>query len=162
MTRGRRNPLCHDFPSRLRQARRERGLARAQLSKAAGLAPDTVRALESTKRMPRLNTVLSLAATLEVSAAWLAYKLGPKEDAPQAVSSSFQERLLRARGARGLTQARLGELAGTQGAAISAMEREGNFPDIAKVEKLASALGVTPSWLAFGVDEETVFGAEIS
>ncbi len=150
MTRGRRNPLCHDFPIRLRRARQERGLARAQLSKAAGLAPDTVRALEATKRVPRVDTVHRLAETLGMSPAWLAYGLGEKETVSPKAAGSFQQRLRRARQDAGLTQARLGTLAGTKGTTVSAMELNGNVPDIVRAEQLARALGVSPGWLAFG------------
>jgi len=153
VTSGRPNPLHHGFPGRLQRVRRERDLVRAHLSTAAGLGVDTVRALEAAGRVPRVETVCRLADALKINPAWLAYGVEPREAMAQSEALSFGERLILARQARGLSQRQLGDMAEMTGASVSALERQGNVPDIGRAERLAKALGVPAAWLAFGVGE---------
>jgi transcriptional regulator with XRE-family HTH domain len=54
------------FGGRLRQVRRHRGLSAAALAERAGLTTRAVNYLERGERMARLDTLLALAAALEV------------------------------------------------------------------------------------------------
>ncbi len=57
------------FAEALRQARRRRGLTQEQLAFAAGLDRTAMSLLERALRSPSLETVFSIAAALEMSAA---------------------------------------------------------------------------------------------
>lgn len=70
------------------------------------------------------------------------------------------QRLKRARKQAGLTRMRLSLLAGLGNNAVSRIEDEQRMPTIDTVELLARALGVTPSWLAFGLDAGSSRDAE--
>lgn len=62
------------------------------------------------------------------------------------------------RGARkraGLTQAQLGERCGLATITIQQYERGVREPKLAQLQALATALGVSPAWLAFGEEEPT-------
>ncbi len=50
--------------SRIRAARRQRGLTQAALAERAGLSPETVSAIERGKHVPRADTVIALARAL--------------------------------------------------------------------------------------------------
>lgn len=60
------------------------------------------------------------------------------------------DRLRRLGEENNLTQTRIGELAGVSHNAISQIERAARSPRLDIVERLATALGVSPAWLAFG------------
>lgn len=61
------------------------------------------------------------------------------------------KRLKDARKEAGHTRMGLSLLAGLGNNAVSRIEDEGRMPTIDTVEQLARALGVAPSWLAFGI-----------
>lgn len=58
--------IADRFGGRLRQVRRQRGLSVADLATLAGLTSRAVNYLERGERMARLDTLLALAAALEV------------------------------------------------------------------------------------------------
>lgn len=62
------------------------------------------------------------------------------------------QRLIALRGQADLAQAQLGELSGLSSRTISAVERAQVTSKISTIEMLASALGVSPVYLAFGQD----------
>lgn len=62
------------------------------------------------------------------------------------------QRLIALRGQADLAQAQLGELSGLSSRTISAVERAQVTSKISTIELLASALGVSPVYLAFGQD----------
>ena len=59
-----------------------------------------------------------------------------------SLSGEIAELVYTLRKAAGLSQAKLGELVGTSQSAIARMETSGHKPNLAMVEKLATALGV--------------------
>ncbi len=62
---------------RLQRARQLRGLSRRRLSLAAGLSQTLVQRIEAGHISdPRSSTLSKLAATLDVSAAWLSFNIG--------------------------------------------------------------------------------------
>ncbi len=63
--------------ARLRQARESANLSGRKASQLAGLAIDTAHSIESTGRMPGIDTVERIANVLKVSAIWLAYGSEP-------------------------------------------------------------------------------------
>lgn len=64
---------CNGIGKRLRDTREQRGLSRRKVSVEAGVAPETVYSIESSNRMPGIDTVEKIATVLDVSAAWLSY-----------------------------------------------------------------------------------------
>ena len=63
---------------RLKRARKELGLSARELSVSAGLSPSVVQMVEDQRRLPGLDTIEKLAATLGVSTAWLGFGIGPQ------------------------------------------------------------------------------------
>jgi transcriptional regulator with XRE-family HTH domain len=64
---------CSTIGDRLREARERLGWTRRRVSLEAGLAPETAYSIESSTRMPGIDTTERLASVMNVSAAWLAY-----------------------------------------------------------------------------------------
>lgn len=66
-------------------------------------------------------------------------------------------RLLNVRLAADLTMVALGELSGVSNPVIANTENRRTIPRIDSVERLACALGISPTWFAFGYDGEERF-----
>lgn len=66
-------------------------------------------------------------------------------------SNGFAARLARGRAHLGLTFRALGDAAGLSHTAVQLLENGARDPSLGTVERLATALGVAPAWLAFGV-----------
>ena len=151
VTRGRANPRHQTFSKRLRGARKTAGMHAAGLTLAAGIGAGMVALWESGRGLPRLPMTEKLARALRVSPGWLAYGLG---DAAEPLGSGMlceglAARAREVRTLRGLSMrevARRAEL--TEGAVRST--EQGRQPGLDTLEQLAQALGVSPSWLAFG------------
>jgi transcriptional regulator with XRE-family HTH domain len=153
MVRGRKNPLFIGLALRLKQARRQAGLKRLPLAEKAGLAQATGRDIETGQRLPTVGTVARLAAALGVTASWLAYGLGDMmADRPAGNTDGLGARLQAVRVARSITKAELGRLAGITAPSITQIE-SGGSSGVHIVEALATALGLSPGWLAFGVGD---------
>lgn len=67
--------------------------------------------------------------------------------------SGFADRLKVARGTKGVVE--VAEAAGVDRTTLWRLEHDGpkGGPDLATVERLAQACGVSPGWLAFGEGE---------
>lgn len=154
VVRGRKNPLYHDLPERLRRVRRQRQLAMSAASLDAALTNDFAFHIEKRRRLPRVDTIERLAMSLGVSPAWLTY--GEGEEARQHSeprATDIAQRLRDARLRSGMSRAGLGRAAELTGQTIANIEEGGMVPKIDTVELLAKALSISPSWLAFGMDE---------
>lgn len=68
---------CLEIGSRLRLAREGIGMSGRKTSQAAGLSIETAHSIESTGRMPGIDTVERLASVLRVSPSWLAFGTDP-------------------------------------------------------------------------------------
>ena len=168
VTRGRKNPLHYGLPARLRLARGEWAIT--SLSRAAGLAVETASNIEISGAVPRLDVVERLARAMLISPGWLAY--GPDGSRPwqEKTQRAEQEdkgplagpglaegplacegvgaRLRQARGTRSVRSvAREAEVSDTT---VRLTEEGGTIPTIATTEGIARALGLAPSWLAYG------------
>lgn len=151
VVRGRQNPLHWKFPERLRRARCQSEMSALALSAAAGVGRNTVSMMEEGSRVPRLPMVEHLARVLSVSPAWLAFGCTePCEASTQLHSLELRQRVRAARVAQGLTLREVGRRAGSSASAIRSLEA-GSMPTLDTLEELATALGVSPSWLAYGV-----------
>lgn len=150
VTRGKPNPLYHDFPLRLRRSRKAVGLSPAKLVRDAGLSKNAVSRLEEGTTSPRLPTVEKLARVLGVAPGWLAYDLG--EQVAQGEGplrcSELAERVREVRDALGLSAREVDRRAGIAESGTRYLQ-QGGMPTIATLEDLARALGVSPAWLAF-------------
>ena len=157
VVRGRRNPQHVGFPLRLARARKAAGLTAAALSLTAGMAHNTAGDLEAGGRHPRVDTVEKLASVLRISPGLLAYGIESHyEPGAASLSSGLPARLAQLRQERSLSCRELGRRSDTSHKFIQMTETGATVPSIAKVEQLAQALAVSPSWLAFGIGERDV------
>jgi len=162
VTRGRKNPGYVTLPERLRRTRKAAGMSASALSVHAGVGTRVVNLVETGLRVPRLSTVELVADALKVSPAYLAFGVEAVWE-PRAGKelrcAGLAERAREAREARGLSLREVARRADrSEGAkrddlsegAIRSVER-GRMPALNSLEKLARALGVSPSWLAYGI-----------
>ena len=154
VVRGRRNPLHFGFSVRLARARKAAGMTGSALSLAVGMARNAASHLEVKDRVPRVDTVEKLASVLHVSPGFLAFGVEHLfELAAESVSAGLAMRLAQLRQERGFSYRELARLSQTSHKFIQMTETGATVPSIAKVEQLAQALAVSPSWLAFGIGE---------
>ncbi len=152
MVRGQKNPLYFGFAERLRRRRKAAALTAGGLATKAGLGRNTLYGLESGARIPRVDTVEVLADALQVSPCWLAFGIELAWTPAQVRRcGELAQRLRQARTARTLSTRRLGRDSGTSDTTVRLTETGETVPNIANVEAMAVALGVSPCWLAFGV-----------
>lgn len=152
VVRGRKNPTHWKFPQRLRKARKAAGLSGSALSLAAGVGRNSVNTMENGARLPRLPMLERLADALKLSPAFLAFgQVAAWEPvADELRCAGLAARAKQARSALGLTVRDVDRRAGDADGTLRAVEA-GTMPTLDTLEKLATALGVSPSWLAFGV-----------
>ena len=152
MVRGRRNPLYFGLPARLKRARAN--LSFNSVATASGLSDgNTIFQLErKAGHVPRLDTVERVAYGLGLSPAFLAYGIEADADPPSdgLRCEDVALRLRQTRIDRGLSVLALATAAGLSHTAVGNVER-GTMPTIATAEALATALGVSPGWLAYGL-----------
>ena len=152
VVRGRRNPLYFGLPSRLKMARQN--LSFDSVAHASGLTDgSTVLHLERKhSHVPRLDTVERVAYGLGLSPAFLAFGIESEADLPTEGwrCEDVGLRLRQTRMHRGLSVLALATAAGLSHTAIGNVER-GTMPTLATAEALATALGVSPGWLAYGL-----------
>ena len=152
VVRGRRNPLHFGLAVRLKRARQN--LSFDSVAEAAGLGDgNAVLRIERRRDYhPRLDTVERVAYALGLSPAFLAY--GIEADTSQPTDGlrceGVASRLRETRTARGLSVLALATAAGLSHTAVGNVER-GTMPILATAEALATALGVSPGWLAYGL-----------
>jgi transcriptional regulator with XRE-family HTH domain len=151
MVRGRPNPRHEKFAERLRRVRLAVGMTAAGLDAEAGLGGGVVSRLERGQGLPTLPTASWLALALGLSTAWLAYGIGdpaPGEENIAGLAGRAQE----SRTFLGLSQRELAKRAGVAHGAVRSVEC-GGMPGIDTLEKIAGAMGVSPSWLGFGLGD---------
>jgi len=158
VVRGRKNPLHFGFAQRLKRARRAAKLSHAALARQAGLASRTTTALlESGERTPRVDTAEKLANALSVSPSLLAFGLVPTVTAIEGMRcSGLGGRLREARTAQGLSLNEVGRRAGAPASQVQKTEQGTTVPTLTTIEQLATALRLSPAWLAFGLGEMTL------
>lgn len=152
VVRGRRNPVHHGLPKRLRAARESAGLGVAQLSLLAGLPDTAVRDIEVRGHVPLLDKLERLAQALKVSPCALAFDIdaAPLAPGPALQCAAVGSRLTEVRTDRGLSRKALGVASDSSDTTVRNIEEGKAMPSIATVEKLAKALGCDPCWLAYG------------
>lgn len=154
MVRGQKNPAHVGLPSRLKAARRLRDIKRRPLADAAGIAPSTVGDIEMGRQIPTVGKVAQLASALSVSAAWLGFGIGEMQSKDtMATCEGMGTRLQAVRVEQAITKAELGRLARLTAPSITQIEKGGQS-GVAVIEALARALGVSPGWLAFGMEPQ--------
>jgi transcriptional regulator with XRE-family HTH domain len=79
--------MPEEFPERLREARKAKGLSQADVADRAGLKPSAISHFETGRRSPSFNNLKRLADALSVS---VDYLLG-REDEPKAVGPKVQQ-----------------------------------------------------------------------
>jgi len=153
VVRGRKNPLFLGFASRLRRARKAEGLTRFGVTTMTTAKDrELVASLEAGHRIPRLDTVEKLAFALGVSPAFLAYGLdgAPDSSCDTLRALGVAARLRMTRIDQGLSVLAVATAAGISHTAVGNIER-GTVPGLDTTEALATALGVSPGWLAYGI-----------
>lgn len=154
VVRGQKNPAHVGLPSRLKAARRQRDIKRRPLADAAGIAPSTVGDIEMGRQVPTVGKIAQLATALSVSAAWLGFGIGELQvEGRPATCEGMGARVQAVRVERALTKAELGRLAGITAPSVAQIEKGGQS-GVAIIEAIAKALGVSPGWLAFGIEPQ--------
>ena len=170
--RGVKNPLCFSMAERFQQARSSSGLSLIQVAMAAGVAQPIPGRFERGEAFSALDTVERMACAVGVSPGWLAYGyegtepyreryprpiVAPSDPIPdealrtfQARYAGFPERLRLSRARSGLSMRALSTAAGVSVQTWSIAESGKVAPRVDTAERMAVALGVAPSWLAFG------------
>ncbi len=153
MVRGRRNPLYTGLPARLKAARQN--LSFDSIAAAAGLSDgSSVLNLErKAGHIPRIDTVERVAYGLGLSPSFLAYGIESEvgSSGGELRCKGVAGRLQATRTARGLTMRALARAAGLTDTAVRSTEAGSSMPTLATVEAFATALGVSPGWLAYGI-----------
>lgn len=151
VVRGKKNPEFLKLPARLKKARSAAGLDCQALSIKAGLSPNAAFYVERNKRVPRLDVVEQLAVAAGVAPGWLAFgKAAKAEPAAEPRHLGIASRLRISRDESGLSANALGQAAGVATGTILYIEKGRTIPSVETIEKLAKALRLSPSWLAFG------------
>ena len=123
------------------------------LAQKAGVSNATVSHIETDQRLPTVGTIASLASALGISAAWLAYGLGPQSSEGTAAScEGMAERLRAVRAERGHTRTDLARLIERTPGTISGIEAGGQA-GVETIDRLAKELRVSPAWLAYGIGD---------
>ncbi len=170
--RGIKNPLCVKLPERFQLTRGKAGLSLRSISSLASLSNIVAGTVERGSNIPALDTLERLAAALGVSPGWLAYGyegsepfreryprpiFAPADPFPndkhrvfRALHEGFPARLQQSRERSGLSMRTLSTAAGVSVQAWSNAEAGKVVPRVDTAERMAVALGVAPSWLAFG------------
>lgn len=151
MVRGAPNPLHFGFSERLRRARKAADLTHASLANRSGsVSRTTTAALEAGENVPRVDTVEHLANALGMSPGLLAFGIGGSCNLDEGLRcGGLPVRLRAVREARGLSMRQLGQLASASVVLVRSTEIGASVPNLARLEALAKALGVSPSWLAY-------------
>lgn len=122
----------------------------AAASSATGMSTATAFLIERRQNVPRINTIERFAMVLGVSPSWLAFGEGEEDDVQlESAIAGIGPRLEFSRKRLGLSRQALGNAAGLTGQTVANIEVRGMLPRVDTVEMLASALDVSPSWLAF-------------
>lgn len=153
VVRGRKNPAHETIPERLRKVRKAAGMPAAVLSRAAGVGENVAASVESGKWVPLLDTIERLADALKLSPSYLAFGVDaawvPREgDALRCAGLAARAR--EAREVSGLSLRKVGRRLDTAASTVQSIEG-GTMPRLDTTEKLAKALSVSPSWLAYGI-----------
>lgn len=170
--RGLKNPLCVKLPERFQSVRKKSELSLRSISSAANLSNPMAASVERGSSIPAIDTIERLAAALGVSPGWLAYGyegsepfreryprpiFPPPDPVPddqfrvfRNLSLGFPARLTQARERSGLSMRTLSAAAGVSVQAWSNAEARKAIARVDTAERMAVALGVAPSWLAFG------------
>lgn len=177
---GKKNPLWMGLPARLRKARKRANLSMRQCSAIAGISDTAFGNIERRGAVPGIDVIERLAAALGVPASWLAYGFDgllpfakkqprpviPYDDPEPSGRSEYRqrynhcgERVRQVREQLGLTLRQLAERAEANGehithAAVQFVETGSNVPKVDTLEVIARALEISPSWLAYGEEEE--------
>lgn len=156
VVRGSPNPKHLGLASRLSKALKQSGLTRRALARRAGVSNAIVGYLETSQRVPKVATVARLASALHLTAAYLAYGLGEQttDDLP-ATTDDMGTRLASMRVERGLTKAELARLVKLSASSFAKIEAGGQT-GLDVIEDLATVLGVSPGWLAFGIGPQVL------
>lgn len=126
-------------------------MSRAAVGHKAGRDLKIAADIESGQRIPTVATVSRLASALNVSAGWLGFGIDDAQrDSASTNTDAMGSRLHAARTDSGLTKAALARIVELSPSAFAKIENGGQT-GIDTIERLASALRVSPAWLAFGV-----------
>ena len=170
--KGVKNPLCQKLSQRMERVRSRSGLTLIRVCEEAGLSNGIAGKIESGLSVPLLETLERIACSLGMSPGWLAYGyegnepfreryprpvFEPADPSPddslrsfRALHLGFPARLKQARERSDLSMRTLSTAAGISVQAWSNSEAGKVVPRVDTCERMAVALGVAPSWLAYG------------
>jgi len=138
------------FPARLRHAREAAEFTQTEVAEQTGYeGKQAISHLELGKRSADTRLVARLAQVLHVSPCALAFGF----DVPGGSPDDYGPRFKKARERAGLTTRRFAQQLGYAGnSAVIELEMERRALDLHLCEVAARFLGVSPCWLAFGVE----------
>lgn len=170
--RGLKNPLCFKLSTRFSEVRVASRMTLVHISRLAGVAQPVPGRIERGECLTTLDILEHLAAALGVQPGWLAYGyegnepfreryprpiIEPSDPTPddslrsfRALHLGFPSRLKQARERSDLSMRTLSTAAGISVQAWSNSEAGKVVPRVDTCERMAVALGVAPSWLAYG------------
>lgn len=124
----------------IRQLREERGYSLHELAKRAGLSISYLSEIERGAKTPSLKTVEKIAAALNISKAQLI-----QDEKDERITLGQKVRVLRQE--KGLSLAELAGRVGISTSYLSEIERDGVYPAVHTLKRLAEELGVAISSL---------------
>ncbi|NLG78888.1 MAG: helix-turn-helix transcriptional regulator [Firmicutes bacterium] len=133
---------------KLRLAREDRGMTLREVASAAGISSTYLSEIERGNVQPAVSVLKQLARVLHVP---LSTFMSPAER-----KGFLGEKLRRLREKLGMTQAEVAAKAGVSAALIGQIELGRVSPSLKTINKIASALGVSPCYLVLdseGIDE---------
>jgi transcriptional regulator with XRE-family HTH domain len=133
---------------RLRVAREDRGMTLREVASAAGISSTYLSEIERGNVQPAVSVLKRLARVLHIP---LSVLMSPAER-----KGFLGEKLKRLRAILGMTQAEVAAKAGVSSALVGQIELGRVSPSLRTVNKIASALGVSPCYLVLdseGIDE---------
>jgi len=134
---------------KLRLLREERGLTLKSLGHASGLSPTYLSEIERGKVRPASGALRNVARALGVPVTFL---LDHGDNRLGAKVKTLRENL-------GLTQAALAQKAGISAALVGQIENGRVRPSLKTIEKMASALGISPCYLIVDPNLEDMLAA---
>lgn len=131
-----------DLGSKILFLRQEKKLSLSELAEKVGISSSYLCQIENGKVMPALSTLKNIAKALDV-----------KPETLMAANSFVGYKLKKIRSERNITQAELAEKAGVSAGLIGQIESGKVEPSIKTLEKIASALSISPCFFVSEEDE---------
>ncbi len=139
-----------NFPQKLREERKKRGMTQKELGEKVGVKQNTFTNWENGKREPTLDNIIKLANILDVT---VDYLLGRSDNFSNTIvlsknnMKSFSKRLKELRLEKNQTQQQLADELGVNRVNVTRWEKGNTEPSFSKLIELSKLLNTTPNYL---------------